>query len=152
MIKRLEELGDCPKCGCKFWTKSYHRVREAWVLGNCLRVDGAFICPEGAHLHARCGACSYTVPVFCQDDQAAFPVDYTDEDEPVDEALPEDNLIANAHPIYTGRHDIYAEALRLVTAKHSKGALVNIVNWLLYEQDQTLLAVNELLVNRRWPL
>lgn len=47
--------------------------------------------------------------------------------------LPEDAEIKAAHPLRTGRHDLYAEAMRLVGAKHSKGALVELVNWQLHE-------------------
>ncbi|HXE63139.1 MAG TPA: hypothetical protein VN519_06335 [Bryobacteraceae bacterium] len=48
-----------------------------------------------------------------------------------DYPLPEDAEIEAAHPLKTGRHDLYAEANRLVSAKHSKAALVSLVNWLL---------------------
>jgi hypothetical protein len=48
-----------------------------------------------------------------------------------DKPLPEDDAIAAAHPLRTGRHDLHEEAHRLVSAKHSKGALVALVNWLL---------------------
>lgn len=49
-----------------------------------------------------------------------------------DSALPEDADIKAAHPTRTGRHDLYAEAMRLVGAKHSKRGLIDLVNWLLY--------------------
>lgn len=45
--------------------------------------------------------------------------------------LPEDADIATAHPAKTGGHALYAEALRLVTARRSKRGLVELVNWLL---------------------
>lgn len=48
-----------------------------------------------------------------------------------DEPIPEDEDIAKAHPAQTGRHDLYQEAMRFVSAKHSKKALVALVNWLL---------------------
>lgn len=48
-----------------------------------------------------------------------------------DAPLPEDAAISAAHPTRSGRHDLYAEAMRLVGAKRSKGALVALVNWLL---------------------
>lgn len=51
-----------------------------------------------------------------------------------DSALPEDEQIAAAHPTRTGRHDLYAEAMRMVGAKRSKGALVDLVNWLLSDR------------------
>ena len=56
--------------------------------------------------------------------------EWTDEDLP----LPEDEEIHNAHPLKTGDHDLYTEALRLVGAKHSKYALVDLVNWLLVKE------------------
>lgn len=55
-----------------------------------------------------------------------------------DRPLPEDKAIADAHPMRTGRRDLYAEAMRLVGAKHSKGALVELVNWLLARIDVTV--------------
>lgn len=49
-----------------------------------------------------------------------------------DKPIPEDDAIEAAHPLRNGRHDLYAEAMRLVGAKHSKYALVDLVNWLLH--------------------
>lgn len=49
----------------------------------------------------------------------------------IDQPLPEDEAIKAAHPLRSGRHDLYGEAMRLVGAKHSKAALVELVNWLL---------------------
>lgn len=46
--------------------------------------------------------------------------------------LPEDAEILAAHPLKTDRHDLYMEAMRLVGAKRSKYALVDLVNWLLH--------------------
>lgn len=40
--------------------------------------------------------------------------------------------IKAAHPLRTGRHDTWAEAMRLVGERHEKGELVELVNWLLY--------------------
>lgn len=48
-----------------------------------------------------------------------------------DRTLPEDEAIKAAHPTRTGQHERYAEAMRLVGAKRSKYALVELVNWLL---------------------
>jgi hypothetical protein len=59
---------------------------------------------------------------------------WTEEDQP----LPEDDAIKNAHPLRSGKHDTYAEAMRLVGAKRSKGALVALVNWLLSERDEAV--------------
>jgi len=52
--------------------------------------------------------------------------------------LPEDKAIEKAHPVLTGRHDLYEEARRLVGARRSKDALVNLVNWLLAEKDEAV--------------
>ena len=48
-----------------------------------------------------------------------------------DRGLPEEEAIRNAHPLRTGRHDIYKRAMDLVRPRHSKFALVDLVNWLL---------------------
>lgn len=55
-----------------------------------------------------------------------------------DKALPEDEQIKVAHPLRSGSHALYAEAMRLVGAKRSKGALVELVNWLLTREDKAL--------------
>lgn len=57
---------------------------------------------------------------------------WTDEDK----TLPEDAAIKVAHPTRSGRHDTYREACRLVGAKRSKYALVDLVNWLLVEREK----------------
>ncbi len=48
-----------------------------------------------------------------------------------DRPLPEDAAIKAAFPTRTGKHELYGEAMRMVSAKRSKGALVALVNWLL---------------------
>ncbi len=48
-----------------------------------------------------------------------------------DTPQPEDDAIAAAHPLKTDNHATYAEARRLVSARHSKGNLIDLVNWLL---------------------
>lgn len=48
-----------------------------------------------------------------------------------DKALPEDEKIHAAHPTRSGEHKLYAEAFRMVGAKRSKFALVDLVHWLL---------------------
>lgn len=53
-----------------------------------------------------------------------------------DQPLPEDDAIRAAFPTRTGDHSTYAEAMRLVGAKRSKGALVSLVNWLLVERTR----------------
>lgn len=53
-----------------------------------------------------------------------------------DGSLPEDEQIRAAHPVRSGRHDLYAEAVRMVGAKRSKYALVELVNWLLHRAER----------------
>lgn len=48
-----------------------------------------------------------------------------------DNPIPEDEAIRRAHPVRSGDHRTYNEALRMVGAKRSKGALVELVNWAL---------------------
>lgn len=48
--------------------------------------------------------------------------------------LPEDAAIEAAHPLRTGDHATYAEAMRLVGARSAKGDLVDLVNWLLRQR------------------
>lgn len=48
-----------------------------------------------------------------------------------DSPLPEDEEISMAHPVTTGNHEAYQEAMRFVGARHSKSGLVELVNWLL---------------------
>ena len=55
-----------------------------------------------------------------------------------DAPQPEDEAIRAAFPTRTGKHSTYEEAMRLVGARHSKGALVALVNWLLAERDELL--------------
>jgi hypothetical protein len=54
-----------------------------------------------------------------------------------DRPLPEDAAIDAAFPTRSGRHDLYAEASRLVGAKYTKGALIALVNWLLHRVEQS---------------
>lgn len=54
----------------------------------------------------------------------------------LDASLPEDAAIDAAFPTRSGRHDLYAEAMRLVGARRTKGALVALVNWLLLEREK----------------
>lgn len=53
-----------------------------------------------------------------------------------DQPLPEDAEITAAHPMNSGRHDLYAEAMRLVGARRSKAALVELVTWLLLKAER----------------
>lgn len=48
-----------------------------------------------------------------------------------DRPTPEDEAINDAHPVESGRHGTYMEAMRLVGDRHSKSSLVAMVNWLL---------------------
>ena len=67
---------------------------------------------------------------------------WTDQDQP----LPEDAVILAHHPVRNGSDASYIEAMRLVGAKRSKGALVDLTNWLLQRAEaaeSALLAAQE---------
>lgn len=49
--------------------------------------------------------------------------------------LDETEAINSAHPVNTGRHDLYKEAMRLVGEHHEKSQLVALVNWLLHRLE-----------------
>ena len=51
--------------------------------------------------------------------------------------MSEADEIKAAHPTRTNRHDLYAEAMRLVGERHAKAELVELVNWLLFKLDKT---------------
>lgn len=70
---------------------------------------------------------------------AAKALEWSEDDRP----LPEDAEIKAAHPMRTGRHDLYGEAMRLVGARYSKGALVDLVVWLLHRADAAEARVRE---------
>ena len=44
-------------------------------------------------------------------------------------------MIEASHPLQTGAHDAYATALEMVGNRHSKGALVDLVCWLVQRVD-----------------
>lgn len=60
-----------------------------------------------------------------------------------DQPLPEDEAIQAAFPTRSGEHGAYAEALRLVGARRSKSALVELVTWLLVERKRARRGVEE---------
>lgn len=106
------------------------------VAGQTYPKDAAFI-----------AACRTAVPALLDEverltvevvDTLAAGLEVADRESPVwtteDRPLPEDAAIAAAFPTRSGLHDVYQEAMRLVGAKRSKGALVGLVNWLLVEQ------------------
>lgn len=61
------------------------------------------------------------------DEKLREALKWSDEDQPI----PEDEAISAAHPVHSGAHATYQEAMRMVGAKRSKGALVDLVTWLL---------------------
>ncbi len=51
--------------------------------------------------------------------------------------------IAASHPLKTGRHDLYRQAMMLVGNRHSKYALVDLVNHFLAEEDRARTILKE---------
>jgi len=60
-----------------------------------------------------------------------------------DRGLPEDSAIHAAHPVRSGAHDRYMDAARMVGAKRSKYALIDLVNWLMSERDAAVKRAEE---------
>lgn len=84
-----------------------------------------------------CGApnCpSLTTSAACTNRLRCFPVSAVPDDWG-DAPLPEDEAIKAAFPTRSGRHDLYGEAMRLVSARRSKAGLVALVNWLLHRAE-----------------
>ena len=46
------------------------------------------------------------------------------------------DAVHKAHPVFTKKYDTYTYALELVSNRHSKGALVALVNYLLQQSDE----------------
>lgn len=61
-----------------------------------------------------------------------------------DQPLAEDEEIKATFPTRSGHHDIYGEAMRMVGAKRSKLALIELVNWLLLGRHHATARVKEL--------
>jgi hypothetical protein len=53
-----------------------------------------------------------------------------------DQPLPEDEAISESHPLNSKQFKVFDEAVRLVSAKRSKYALVGLVGWLLSRIDR----------------
>jgi hypothetical protein len=101
-----------------------------------LFVDDGCPCnsPRGCNITPRpcwkCQTSDCVKPGHHLEDLYGMPADaWKDED---DKPLPEDAQIHAAFPTRSGRHDLYGEAMRLVSARYSKGGLVALVNWLLH--------------------
>lgn len=65
----------------------------------------------------------------------AMPGPWAPDAQDDDQDLPEEEQIHAAHPITSGRHDLFAEAMRLVRAKRSKYGLIGVITWLLLRED-----------------
>lgn len=91
--------------------------------------QSAFGTTQLSHAVAKMDALLAKVQELERDLEAARQ--WTEEDQP----LPEDEAIEAARPMRTQRHDLYHEAMRMVGAKRSKYALVDLVNWLLAERE-----------------
>lgn len=53
-----------------------------------------------------------------------------------DKPSPEDKEISAAHPMHSGNHKRYQRAAELISSRHSKGSLINLVNWLLSQIEE----------------
>lgn len=97
-------------------------TESARVMGKTPRTDAVWSDPNTEEMPARMHELCLEL-----ERELAEATSWTDEDKP----LPEDAQIDAAHPLETNDYARYTEALRLVGAKRSKYALVDLVNWLL---------------------
>lgn len=104
------------------------------IATNCLGIEGLTLQPDMVEVTACLVDVKTALQLaykFGQDSITASEA-WNDQD---DRPLPEDAAISAAFPTRSGRHDLYGEAMRLVGAKYSKGALVALVNWLLHRAE-----------------
>jgi hypothetical protein len=93
---------------------------------------------EQAKGNGPCGGCRHCLPELVvqlrkEKDEARRAARWSiSGDQPLKPE--EEKAIEAAHPMRSGRHDVYAEALCIVEAKQSKYGLVGVVNWLLHER------------------
>jgi hypothetical protein len=90
----------------------------------------AWKCPRAHMVGGACSECGW-----CYACAKKGPDAWKDED---DKPLPEDPEIHAAFPTRSGRHDLYATAMRLVGARYSKGGLVALVVWLLLKGEKNV--------------
>jgi hypothetical protein len=102
-------------------------------LSNTPRTDALF--EKHAHDHAlpTPAEADFYQMARTLERELAEALAWSDDDRP----LPEDEAIQAAHPLKTKAYDRHREAMRLVGAKRSKGALVDLVNWLLSRCEQS---------------
>jgi hypothetical protein len=118
---------ECRCCAAAFFIEGYKHAQKEIVEKlqdpQAVRINmlrGTIATPlEADNARLRAELDTYTralkAPAWSEDDQP----------------LPEDDEIKKAHPLNNGNFDTYQEALRLVCAKRSKYALIDLVNWLL---------------------
>lgn len=107
-----------------------HRQSRAVLAMVATDVEGVWLWQGDAHDHLK----SLTAPIVMSAETLRQLVGPSADDKPI----PEDADIEAAHPLAQKppRHDLYAQALRMVGAKHSKYALVDLVHWLLSRYAQ----------------
>ena len=97
----------------------FSKVSSETLQGERLDcAENHYTAEEGRALEAR---------IRDLEQQLRARVEWTSDDKPI----PEDAKIHAAHPTETDEHGLYMEAFRMVSAKNSKFALVDLVNWLL---------------------
>lgn len=120
------DLKNCPFCGGKAeWANGLKGDNTPWR-------------------YIACEVCEATAP-YPGDEPAAWnrralqavgpePVAWEDREDEMSDA------ITASHPVNSKRHDTYQQAMELVGNRHSKGALVALVNHLLIQSSSALVA------------
>jgi len=101
------------------------------LVGEAVHALGLNFCSKDCAGHAR-DMHSAGADCIWHSDGRMFAFEVEDW---ADKSLPEDAEIKSAFPTRSGRHDLYAEAARMVSAKRSKFALIALVNMLLHRVE-----------------
>lgn len=133
------EMMDCCGVCCgrgRLIKEALPQPQQPFTLGEALPAEMARVRDEVLLSPLDCGVAELHVRASIVRDLDRAARALAEGDGPADSALPEDAAIKACHPTRSERHDLWAEALRLVGAKHSKYALVELVNWLLHRLEE----------------
>jgi hypothetical protein len=106
-------------------------LRAALAAADALP-GGALADPSDARqvIDGLAAACRWTADrIAALEAERDLPPPWSDRDDEWSEA------VKAAHPVRSESHATYATAMQMVGARHSKGALVALVNWLLMGRD-----------------
>lgn len=140
-VMNLDGESHCPLCAAvklraeRDAALAAQKQAEAALKDRPLSYDELKVACAHFDIDLECGQCA---SIFFTGSGTSEHNNGCEGDSQYDKPIPEDEAIKAAHPMRTGKHAVYVRALEMVSAKHSKGALVEMVNWLLVERDAAL--------------